>query len=475
MSVKELFESPLKVINVGIESFEQELTSQGVPAVQMIWSMPDEETARGQALGERLLTKMDSDDATETVRDANDEVLVAFQTSDVHLVGMGLAKDVVPGMHEHLIMHAGPPIEWTRMCGPMRGAVIGALIYEGLAEDEASAIQLAGSGNIEFSPNHEHDTVGPMAGIISPSMPVFILKNRTYGTVAYSNVNEGPGKALRFGAYDQGVIDRLVWLREKLYPILRDAIESSGGIDYRAIAIQALQMGDDNHNRNKASTALLVRELAKFVVQVDADPAEVYKVLEHLETIDMFNVNLTMAMNKTISMAASGVDGSTIVTIMARNGVDFGIKVSGLGDQWFTAPANVPDGLYFPGYSEEDAAPDIGDSSIAETFGMGGFALAAAPAIVQFIGGTYADGVRITNEMYEITAAESQSQKIPMLDFRGTPTGIDVMKVLQTGILPTITTGMAHKEPGVGQVGAGIVEAPRKCFMDAAEALLDLG
>ncbi len=404
---------------------------------------------------------------------ANQEVLKRFQDSDIRLVGMGIAKDVIPGMHDKMILHAGPPITWERMCGPMKGAIIGALIYEGLAKNDDEALALIENGKIEFDPNHEHQAVGPMAGIISPNMPVFIMKNLTYETVAYSNVNEGPGKALRFGAYGEEVIKRLHWLREKLYPVLKQAIELSGGIDFKSIVTQALQMGDDNHNRHKASTSLFMRELAKYLVMVELPKEDVYAVAEHLEKIDMFNVNLVMAMCKTMAEAAAGVEGSTIVTVMARNGVDFGIKVSGAGNQWFTAPANIPEGLYFPGYSEADAAADIGDSSITETYGLGGFALAAAPAIVQFIGGTYQDGVNITNEMFEITATENKNFKIPTMNFRGTPTGIDIVKVLKTGIQPIITTGMAHKEPGIGQVGAGIVKAPFDCFVEAAEYIIN--
>lgn len=404
-----------------------------------------------------------------TRKEANEKVLDIMQNSEVHLVGMGMAKDVVPGMHPKLIMHAGPPIEWARMCGPMKGAVIGALIYEGLAKDEIEAEKLASSGEIEFSPNHHHSSIGPMAGIISYNFPVFIMKNMTYGNFSYAGINEGQGKCLRFGAYGEDVIKRLHWIKDVMYPVLKEAIELSGGIDYKGIVTQAIQMGDDNHNRNKASTCLFVRELSKYLVKVNAPKDDVYKVIEHMEKIDMFNVNLTMAMCKAISDAASGVQGSTIVTVMARNGVDFGIKVSGCGDNWFTASANIPEGLYFPGYTAADAAADIGDSSITETFGMGGFALAAAPSIVQFIGGTYEDGVKITQEMYEITSTENKNLKIPTLNFKGTPTGIDIVKVLKTGIQPTITTGMAHKDPGVGQVGAGIVKAPLDCFVKAAE------
>lgn len=405
---------------------------------------------------------------------ANEKVLDIFQNSEVKLVGMDIAENVIPGMNKKLILHAGPPISWERMCGAMKGAIIGAVIFEGLAKTEEEAVKMLSCGEIKFEPNHEHQAIAPMAGIISASMPVFIMKNITFGNVAYTNVNEGPGKALRFGAYNEDVIKRLVWMREKMYPVLKQAIEMSGGIDIRAIVSQAIQMGDDNHNRHKASTSLFMRELTKYLVMVDAPKEDIYNTALHLEKIDMFNVNLVMAMCKTISDAAANVEGSTVVTVMARNGVDFGIKVSGTGNQWFTAPANIPKGLYFPGYTEADAAADIGDSSITETFGMGGFALAAAPAMVQFIGGSYQDGVNITNEMYEITLTENKNLKIPTLNFRGTPTGIDIVKVLETGIQPTITTGIAHKDPGIGQVGAGIVKAPLDCFIQAAEKYLEL-
>ena len=406
--------------------------------------------------------------------EANEKVLEIISNSEVEIVGMDLAKNVIPGMKENLVLHAGPPITWERMCGPMKGAVIGALIYEGKAKTEEEAVQLIENGEIEFSPNHDHQTVGPMAGIITSNYPVFIIQNKTYGNFAFSNINEGAGKALRFGAYNNDVISRLHWIREKMFPILKEAIEKSGGINIKSIVTQALQMGDDNHNRNKASTALLLNELSKYLVQSSYEKEEVAKVCMHLERIDMFNVNLVMATMKSISDAIMNqeVKGSTIVAVMARNGTDFGIKLSGVKDKWFVAPANIPEGLYFPGYSEKDAAGDIGDSCITETFGLGGFSLAAAPAIVQFIGGTYSDGVRITKEMYEITCSESSFLKIPNLNFRGVPTGIDIVKVLKTGVTPTITTGIAHKDPGIGQVGAGLVKAPMECFEKAAEYLI---
>ncbi len=466
MLKNDILNNDLKIINIGLEQFHHDLQQQQVASTQVEWSPP----AGGDEEVMAALKKLYAMDADKRAA-ANAEVLRRMQEADVFLVGMGIAGDVIPGMHKHLILHAGPPITWERMCGSMKGAVIGALLFEGLADNDSDAQALAASGKILYAPNHHHQTIAPMGGVISASMPVFIMHNRTFGNYSYTNVNEGPGKALRFGAYGPEVIKRLHWMRETLYPILKQAIEASPGIDWKNIVTQAMQMGDDNHNRHKASTSLFVRELAKYIAQIDANKTDIFNVFEHIEKIDMFNVNITMAMCKAMSDAASGIEGSTIVTVMARNGVDFGIRLSSTGDQWFTAPANIPEGLYFSGYSSADACPDIGDSAITETFGMGGFSLAAAPAIVQFIGGTYEDGVRITNSMYEITTTENKNFKMPTLGFKGTPTGIDILKVLDANLAPVITTGISHADAGVGQIGAGIVDAPIECFKKAARYL----
>ena len=331
--------------------------------------------------------------------DANKEVLKRLQDSEVFVVGMGIALDVVPGMKKNLIMHAGPPIEWERMCGPMQGAVVGALIYEGLAENEEDARKLAASGEIEFAPNHHHQSIGPMAGVISPSMPVYILQNRTYGNYSYTNMNEGLGKCLRFGAFDENVISRLKWMEKTLYPIMKEAIELSEGIDMKSMVVQALQSGDDCHNRNRATTALFAKQIAPFIALTGADKKDISDVFKFIDGNEHFAINITMGMCKAIADAAHGIENSTIVTAMCRNGTDFGIRISGLGDKWFTAPANTPVGLFFPGFTQEDANPDIGDSTITETVGIGGFAMAAAPAIVKFVGGTPKDAINFTLEM----------------------------------------------------------------------------
>jgi hypothetical protein len=352
----------------------------------------------------------------------------------------------------------------------MRGAVTGALIYEGRARDEAQAEALAQSGAIRFEPCHDHGAVGPMAGIVSPSMPVWVVENAQYGNRAFATLNEGLGKVLRFGAFSPEVIERLKWMEAVLAAILARAIEARGPIDLRALIAQALQMGDEGHNRNKAGTSLLIRELAPAVAAVEAAAADRSEVLKFMHSNDHFFLNLTMAAAKSCADAFSGMPFSSLVSAMARNGTDFGVRISGLGGRWFTAPAPRVKGLYFTGYSEEDANPDLGDSTICETYGIGGVAMAAAPAIVQFVGGTAEDAERLTLAMYGITVGESANYRIPALGFRGTPTGIDLLKVVEHSVVPVVNTGIAHKEPGVGQVGAGLVEPPLACFEEALVA-----
>jgi hypothetical protein len=357
------------------------------------------------------------------------------------------------------------------MCGPTRGAVMGALIYEGLADTPEEAARLAASGEVEFAPCHHYGAVGPMAGIISPSMPVFIVRNDATGHVAYATQNEGLGKVLRYGAFSPEVIRRLKWMETTLYPALQAALESGGPVDLRSMVAQALHMGDECHNRNKAGTSLLLRAIAPALVEAVQDSAAVAAVLRFVDGNDHFFLNLSMAAMKAMLLPAEKIPGCTVVTVMARNGTDWGIQDSATGNRWYTAPAPYVRGLWLPGYSETDANPDIGDSAITETGGIGGFALAGAPAIVKFVGGTPADALNATLEMYEITAGEHTAFSIPALDFRGTPVGVDVRKVMRTGILPRLNTGIAHREPGLGMVGAGLVQAPAGCFQAAFEGL----
>ncbi len=459
-----LFSSDLKVVNLGLESFGETISGMGVPVVQVDWRPPaGGDIAMIAALDGIAKAKVD-------VKAANALATERILKGKPMLVGIGIARDVVPGMRPNLVLHSGPPISWDRMGGPMRGAVIGGLIYEGLAKDRAEAERLAASGKIDFEPCHHHASVGPMAGIMTSRMPVWIIENETYKNRAYATLNEGLGKVLRYGAFSDEVIERLRWMETDLAPILSKALALHGPIDMRSVIAQVLQMGDEGHNRNRAGTSLMIRELAPSLVMLDEPKEKLAKVLSFMNANDHFFLNLTMPSSKCVVDAARNIEGSTVIIAMARNGTDFGIQISGLGDAWFTGPAGIVDGLYLPGFTAADAAPDIGDSVITETAGIGGFAMAAAPAIVKFVGGTPADAIAFTEKMYEITLAESESYKIPVLDFRGTPTAIDLALVVEKGIYPVINTGIAHKEPGVGMVGAGLVKPPENCFRDALAA-----
>jgi hypothetical protein len=403
---------------------------------------------------------------------ANEKAVAAILSAKPVLKGISTAAEVVPGMKKNLILHSGPPVEWNNMCGPMRGAVIGGLIYEGLAKTPEEAEKLAGSGEIEFDPCHHHQSVGPMAGVMTAGMPVWVMENKTFGNQAFCTLNEGLGKVLRYGAYSEEVIERLHWMADELAPILNKALAAYGELDMKSLITQALQMGDEGHNRNRAGTSLMIRELAPHLVSLDEDRAKIRKVLEFLNSNDHFFLNLTMPASKCTMTPAANIEGSSVIVTMARNGTEFGIQVSGLGDQWFTGPSGVIDGLYLPGFKAEDAARDIGDSVITETSGIGGFAMASAPAIVKFVGGSARDAVKFTRQMYEITLAENDTYQIPAMDFKGTPTAIDLVKVVETNILPVINTGIAHKDPGIGMVGAGLVKPPENCFQDALEAFV---
>ena len=402
-----------------------------------------------------------------SIDQANQSAVERMTSARPMLTGVDVAREVIPDLGERMLLHAGPPIDWDRMSGPLKGAVIGAILYEGWAEDEAKAGAMAERGEVTFEPCHHHQAVGPMAGVISPSMAVYVLENVTHGNRAFSNLNEGYGKVLRYGAYSTEVLEKLRWMNEEMAPVLAAGLAEGEGLDIRTLLAEALHMGDEGHNRNKAGSLLFLKLLAPLVAKVAKDRATEERVLQFIGDNALSVLNPVMAACKAMADAAHGVEGSTLVTTMARNGTDFGIRVSGLGDDWFTAPAPTPDGLYFSGFSAADANPDIGDSTITETAGIGAFAMAAAPAIVTFVSGTPRDAITATLEMYEITTNEHPQFTIPTLDFRGTPTGIDLRKVVELGVTPRINTGIAHREAGVGQVGAGLVRPPKEVFEQA--------
>jgi hypothetical protein len=463
-----LFPDGIRAVNVGPGMFAEPLPSHGAAVVQLEWRPPaDGDRDLGLILA-RLAD--DPDDAVgRTVAAANAEAVERLLAAQPMLVDVRPARDAL-GLGDHHLLHSGPPIEWGAMAGPVRGAVVGAILFEGWAASPDEAFAMVDAGRIQFAPCHHHGAVGPMAGVVSPSMPVVVVENAGAGTHGHATLNEGLGKVLRFGAYDATVLERLRWMADVLGPALSRAIRANGPIDLRSLTGQALQMGDEGHNRNIAATSLLTRSLASALVR-SSDAATAASVLDFLRGNDHFFLNLSMAACKSALDAAHGIAGSTVVTAMSRNGVQFGIRMSGTGDAWFTTPVGLPDGLYFPGYGPDDANPDLGDSSITETFGIGGFAMAAAPAIVRFVGGSPADALEYTRLMGRITLARNPSYALPPLGFAGTPTGIDARRVVDSGIAPIINTGIAHREAGVGQIGAGIARAPLACFGQALTAL----
>jgi hypothetical protein len=403
------------------------------------------------------------------IKKANEIAVKRMTESDPYLVAVKPAGEVIPGLSAKTVLHAGPPVTWERMCGPVKGAVAGALMLEGLAGSIEDAYQVAASGSVTFKPCHEVGAVGPMAGVISSSMPVFVLNDEKWGTNTFSNISEGRGRVLRYGGLGDDVMERLNWMANELAPALQRALERSGPISMRKIMAEALHMGDDLHNRYKAASSLFTNRLSPYICATSGGETGA-RVLEFIAANDYTFLNPGMASQKAMADAAHGVEGASVVTTMARNGTDFGIRVSGLGDEWFTAPAPQVTALYFPQYTKEDANPDLGDSAIAETTGFGGFAAAASPSVALFVGGTTQDVIDRTIEMYELSITESAQYTIPALGFRGVPTGIDLVKVIETNVLPILHTGVAHKDAGVGQVGAGVVRAPQECFVKAFEA-----
>jgi hypothetical protein len=460
-----LFGADLAVINVGLSQFADPIAAADAQVLDVAWTPPAGDETVAKALS-RLVNRAEIEAANAT---AFARYLIAQPT----LVGIAPAADAIAGLPERTILHSGPPIEWRDMCTPVQGAIVGACIYEGWADSPAAAQQLAEVGEISFSPCHHYGAVGPMAGIISPSMPVWIIEDQTHGTTTYSNLNEGLGKVLRFGANSPEVIEHLHWMQRVLGPALTATLQTLGPLELKPLMAQALHMGDEVHNRNAAASALLLKRLIPAALDAALDPAELSAVVKFINSNDHFFLNLSMAACKAMMDAAHGVAASSLVTAMARNGVEFGIRVSGLGERWFTVPAPVVHGLFFPGYSADDANPDLGDSTITETAGIGAFAMAASPAIVQFVGGSAADAIANTQRMAHITVGRNDAFTLPQLDFGATPAGIDIRKVIDTGIEPVINTGIAHREAGIGQIGAGITHAPMACFSQAVSALAE--
>jgi Protein of unknown function (DUF1116) len=459
------------VVATGVSLFAEALRTQAVDVTEVDWRPP---LGAGHGVEEPLARVVGDPRRAE----ANAMAVGRMLAAGARLVDVRPAREAL-GLEAGTFLHAGPPIDWERASGPLRGALQGAMVFEGLAADpDDAAAKLAAGSGVTLEPCHHRHAVGPMAGVVSPSMWVFELEDPVHGGRAWCSLNEGLGQVLRYGAYGPEVLARLRWMADVLGPLLAHAVrsirETTGGVDVKAIVAQMIQMGDEGHNRNRAGTLMLLRELLPAMIDSPFPQPDIARAVQFVAGNDHFFLNLGMPACKLAADPARDVPGSTVVVAMARNGTDFGIQVSGTGDRWFTGPANTPEGLYLGDYGPDDANPDIGDSAITETAGIGGFAMAAAPAIVRFVGGDVPFALATTRRMYEITVAENPGFGIPVLEFRGTPTGIDVAAVVRTNILPQINTGMAGRVAGIGQVGAGLVTPPEEIFPAALAALAEL-
>ncbi|GEN55601.1 acyl-CoA synthetase FdrA [Halolactibacillus alkaliphilus] len=465
---RDLFNTKPRVVNIGLKSFTDSIIEHGGQAVQYNW--------KPAAGGNKKLIKiLHALAKLEEVEEGNQAVVEQMKNTQPFLIDVRPAKNVIDVLNDRVILHAGPPIDFKDMTGPMQGSCIGAVLFEGWAEDEQSARTLLESGGVTFSPCHHHHAVGPMGGITSGNMPVLVVENKLDGSPAYCTLNEGIGKVLRFGAYSQEVVDRLHWMKDVLGPVLSEALKyKEGGINLNVMIAKAITMGDEFHQRNIAASLNFLKEITPLIVQLKINEKDKFDVISFLADTDQFFLNIMMAAGKATVDAARKIQKGTVVTTMARNGRDFGVRISGMGDEWYTAPVNTPNGLYFTGYSERDANPDIGDSAITETVGVGGMAMIAAPGVTRFVGaGGFTDALDVSEEMDEICLANNANWSIPTWDFKGACLGIDAQKVIQSGITPIINTGIAHKEPGIGQVGAGTVRAPLACFEKALLAYAD--
>jgi hypothetical protein len=450
----------VEAVNVGLSIFADALRDQGAPVAEVDWRPP----AGGDPAMLEVLTRLWGVRG-ERIAAANAQAVERIEAASPRALTVMPASDVVPRLRDGLLLHSGPPIAWERVCDPQRRALLAAAVFEGWAPDRAEAERLLAAGQIALEPGNAHDHVGPMTGVCSPSMPVWVVEDG--GRRAYSTLNEGPGRTLWFGVADDEAVERLRFFRDELGPVLARLLEHRGPVDVFALAAQGLNMGDELHMRSQATGNLLLRDLAPAFAALGGEASARFVAGNH-----HFFLNLTMAAAKCASMAAEGTEGSSVVSLMSRNGTDVGIQVAGLPGRWFTAPAApVQDTLLREGHDAADAALDIGDSAVIECVGLGGMAIGAAPAVAAFFGGDAAAAAARTELMAEICVARSSRFTVTALDDAGTPVGIDARLVAELDVTPQITTGVLHASSGAGQIGAGVAHQPAAPFVAAVAAL----
>jgi Protein of unknown function (DUF1116) len=452
------------VVNVGLDAFGQAVRDQGAEAVDVDWRPP----AGGDAGAVALLAALWGRHG-ERVEAANAAAVERIEAARPRAVTVAPAGDAIDGLGDGVLLHSGPPIAFDDACDPQRRGLVAACLLEGWAGDRDGAERLLRDGEVVLRSGNEHGHVGPMTGVCSPSMGVWVVEDERSGARAFSTLNEGPGRTFWLGVGDDEAVECQRFLRDRAAPVLATLLERAGPVDVLGLAAQGLQMGDELHMRSQAAGHLLIRDLvAAFAAEGGEDVAAFMAGNHH------FFLNLTMAAAKCCSLAAAeGGEGSTIAHLMARNGVEMGVQISGLPGRWFTAPAApVQDALLREGYTEDDASLDIGDSAVIECIGLGGMAIAAAPAVATFFGGTAADAAARTRLMGEICASRSKRFSIPGLDFAPSPVGIDARLVAELGVTPQISTGVLHRSSGAGQIGAGVAHQPVEPFRAALADLV---
>ncbi len=468
MTEPALFNSDLQVISAGVTEFAEALRQQSVPTIELDWRPP----AGGDPdLVDILKQLYGNQSLVERIDAANQETLTRILDSNPQVVDVTLAGEALN--LSRTILHAGPPISWERMCGSQKRAVLGAIRFEGWANNNEAAEALVKKGEVTLSPNHRYNAVGTMTGIISPSMPVLVVKNETFGNTSYATFNEGRGNTMWFGVVDEGTLERLRWIRDELGPAMKAAIAQHGPLNIFDIVAQGLQMGDECHARSAACTALLLKKLMPPMLEAGVSSKTTADIIRFMDNNNHFFLSFTISAVKATMDAAHGVPYSTVITAMSRNGVDFMVRVGGLGHEWLVAPvAPMDEAVYYTGYTVEDATGDIGDSAIIETCGLGGMAIASAPTVAPFVGGTLADEIATVNTFATITLGTHEKFKMPPMDSANTPLGLDLRKIVETGIVPFITTGVLHEtSPTVGQIGTGVARAPIEIFEKALIAL----
>lgn len=348
---------------------------------------------------------------------------------------------------------------------------MGAALHEKWAVSREDAEDKFRRNEIKLGACNDHATVGAGAGILSPSMPVLICRDMHNGNEGYCLPFEGRSGLGVWGVYNDDVEATLQVIEKQFAPAVNQVLTEQGGIPVKGIIARSLQMNDDIHTRQTAAGLILLSEIAPKLMHSDLDREAITMCIEMFSSSERWFHPLGMASAMSTIRGLKGTEYSTVVTAICNGGVNTGLKVAALGEQWFTAPAPMLTGSYLsPQWSEKDASPYCGDSTITEVVGMGAFAGAAAPSVLRLRGGTYQDGINQSMDMRTLTVGLNSNYPIPLLDFTGPGLAIDIRKVINTGT-PVVCHGGIISKDG-GQIGAGIATFPMEVYVDAMYAFL---